>query len=81
MKRAIATCAILLLLTGCGTKPKVQTPKAHVPAGWNEPVAHGVVVDSTAVREWWKTFQDPTLDTLVERAGRANLDLRLQPNV
>lgn len=77
MRRAYATCAILLLLTGCETKPKVQTPKAHVPAGWNEPVAHGVVVDSTAVREWWKTFQDPTLDTLVERAGRANLDLRL----
>jgi outer membrane protein, multidrug efflux system len=77
MKRAIATCAILLLLTGCGTKPKVQTPKPHVPADWNEPVAHGVVVDSTAVREWWKTFQDRTLDTLVERAGRANLDLRL----
>src|SRR5262245_18900885 len=71
-----AVAIILLLLNSCAFKPKIQTPKAPVPQQWSEPPAHGVLVESPAVREWWKTFQDSTLDTLVERAVEANLDLR-----
>jgi NodT family efflux transporter outer membrane factor (OMF) lipoprotein len=37
------------------------------PAGESEPVA--------AQRAWWKRFDDPTLDALVERALAGNLDL------
>ena len=43
---------------------------------WSEPPAHGIVVESPAVRQWWKTFRDSTLEELVERAVEANLDLR-----
>jgi outer membrane protein, multidrug efflux system len=30
----------------------------------------------TSLADWWTTFQDPALDSLVERAVNANLDLR-----
>jgi NodT family efflux transporter outer membrane factor (OMF) lipoprotein len=29
------------------------------------------------VRQWWKVFQDPVLDALVERAAKNNLDVRI----
>lgn len=67
----------LLLLSGCAVKSKVQTPTAHVPTHWSEPATHGIDVGSPALREWWKTFQDSALDSLVERAIPANLDLRI----
>src|SRR5262249_9072504 len=51
--------------------------KARVPSQWSEPAGHGVTVTSPAVKEWWKTFQDPTLDELVDRAVQQNLDLRI----
>ncbi|MCI0389832.1 MAG: efflux transporter outer membrane subunit [Acidobacteria bacterium] len=77
MRSAIYAVAIgLLLLSGCAVKTKIQTPKARVPQQWSGPSTHGVEVESPAVREWWKTFQDATLDALVERAARENLDLR-----
>jgi len=76
MRSATLAVAIsLLLLGGCAVRPKIQTPKASVPQQWSEPPAHGVAVESPAVREWWKTFQDSTLDALVERAVQANFDL------
>ena len=77
MRSASYVVAIgLLLLGGCAVNPKVQTPKARAPRQWSEPLSHGIAVESPAVREWWKTFQDATLDALVERAVEANLDLR-----
>jgi multidrug efflux system outer membrane protein len=30
-----------------------------------------------AVERWWSSFQDPELDSLIERAVRANLDLKI----
>jgi multidrug efflux system outer membrane protein len=30
-----------------------------------------------AVEQWWRGFQDPELDSLIERAVRANLDLKV----
>jgi len=76
----LATYAVaigLLLPGGCAVNPKVRTPKARASRQWSEPPAHGIVVESPAVREWWKTFQDSTLDALVERAVESNLDLRI----
>ena len=31
----------------------------------------------TAVASWWKGFKDPELDSLIERAAKANYDLRI----
>lgn len=78
MRSAIYAVAIgLLLQSSCAVKTKIQTPKARVPQQWSEPAAHGLLLESPAVREWWKTFQDATLDALVERAVRENLDLHI----
>jgi hypothetical protein len=57
----IATYAVavaLLAPSGCAVNPKVQTPKARAPRQWSGTPAHGVVVESPAVRLWCAPDKD-----------------------
>lgn len=69
MKRALA---LLLTLAGCAVGPDYHPPPTQTPPHWNDPQN----TDATVV-EWWKTFNDPELDSLIERAVAANHDLRI----
>ena len=89
----IATAATLTLLGGCTVgpdyagPPAVRTPDAF--SSLREVAGRGGQTDNpyaaTGAREltadelalWWKVFNDPALDSLVARALRGNLDLRL----
>ncbi len=69
MKRPLV---MLVLLAGCSVGPNYRPPQVNVPAQWNE------ATNTTAtVVDWWKTFNDPELNSLIERALKANLDLRV----
>lgn len=73
------------LLEGCSAGPDYRPPAADVPERWPQgaaperPVAAEpaeTVTVSDEPRDWWRSFGDPMLDALVERARAANLDLR-----
>jgi NodT family efflux transporter outer membrane factor (OMF) lipoprotein len=75
---AIAAC-----LASCAVGPNFVKPKPAVPEQWSAsataPAKAAVsTVTPTAPQavEWWASFQDPTLTSLVERSAAANLDLR-----
>ena len=72
MKPQIYSALIALLLVGCAVGPDYRQPNTKAPANWSEAQLAG-----TPVVEWWKTFNDPELDSLVERAVTANHDLRM----
>jgi NodT family efflux transporter outer membrane factor (OMF) lipoprotein len=64
------------LLSGCAVGPNYHRPLVEVPQRW--PVESTTVsVSGTVNDEWWKSFHDPELDSLVARAVAANLDLRI----
>jgi NodT family efflux transporter outer membrane factor (OMF) lipoprotein len=63
---------ILILVAGCSVGPNYHAPKLASPAEWETGTN-----TAPAIVEWWKTFNDPELNTLVERAVRANHDLRI----
>jgi NodT family efflux transporter outer membrane factor (OMF) lipoprotein len=65
------------LLSGCAVGPNYHQPQVNAPAHWNEPLAGGETNAAVATADWWKNFHDPKLDSLVERAVRSNLDLRV----
>ena len=68
---------MILAFSGCTVGPRYQRPEAGVPAQWIEPVspeAEPVFVD---ISRWWSVFNDPELDSLIERAVQANKDLKL----
>ncbi len=62
--------------TGCKVGPNYHRPEMNVPEGWSEPLAGGETNGTAELAGWWKTFSDPELDSLVDRAVRANLQLR-----
>jgi outer membrane protein, multidrug efflux system len=72
----------LCLFTGCAVGPDFRPPTAQVPESWKgappAPSAEMSVVVSTPanVVQWWKSFDDPKLTSLVERAVTSNLDLK-----
>jgi multidrug efflux system outer membrane protein len=64
---------LALVLVGCTVGPNYKTPQTKMPESFaNTQAAAGTEV----VAKWWTTLQDPTLDSLIDRAVRSNLDLR-----
>jgi NodT family efflux transporter outer membrane factor (OMF) lipoprotein len=66
----------LLAFTGCTIGPDFQQPKTTVAPNWQESVDPRVSTTEATYRAWWKAFNDPVLDRLIERAYRENLSLR-----
>jgi NodT family efflux transporter outer membrane factor (OMF) lipoprotein len=85
MKRLIALSS-LTLIAGCMVGPDYQQPKTNVPDSWvgttSQPTTQPTtrtsitIAEPTELREWWKTFHDATLDSLITRAIESNLDLQ-----
>jgi NodT family efflux transporter outer membrane factor (OMF) lipoprotein len=69
--------AFALLAGGCNVGPDYQKPVANAPAQWSEPLAGGESHQGDPATAWWKTFHDPELDSLVQRAAAENLDLQI----
>jgi len=75
----LATIAVLL--AGCAVGPDYRATEARLPSAWHGLPAAGdastTVGGKAPLAEWWTTFRDPVLDSLVDRALAANPDLRL----
>jgi len=58
-------------------KQKVRKqPQVEVPQTWSTS-ATDITTDVAQLKGWWKNFQDPQLDQLVEQALAANTDLKI----
>ncbi|HJW25228.1 MAG TPA: efflux transporter outer membrane subunit [Rhodocyclaceae bacterium] len=70
-----ACCAVLLY--GCAdTKaPEFQRPQTPENTAWSRPVTVSAV--ETIVPDWWKTFEDPYLNELIDRAIKGNVDIKV----
>ena len=68
-----------LLAAGCAVGPDYHPPQTTMPANWAGLTPSASAQPSPAVTDlarWWKSFGDPTLSSLVERAVQSNLDVR-----
>lgn len=77
-------------LGACTVGPDFHAPHADVPAQWHDPqqaasaagaasseaAASKPTEDSDPDPRWWRSFGDPTLDALIDRAAKGNLDLQ-----
>jgi NodT family efflux transporter outer membrane factor (OMF) lipoprotein len=57
--------------------PNYHQPAGPVPAAYPQAAPGPTNGPSYDLAQWWRVFNDPQLDALVERAVSANLDLRL----
>lgn len=77
--RLLATLTAALALSGCAVGPDYLRPDAWLPDLFrSKPAAETPVAraDNPAVNaEWWRLFNDPALDALIQQALGANQDL------
>jgi NodT family efflux transporter outer membrane factor (OMF) lipoprotein len=67
-----------LLLSGCITLgPDFETPESQVADGWLEAEDERVKSDPPETLEWWKTFHDPILESLIQQAIERNPTLQI----
>lgn len=79
LSRILITVSTGALLAGCATAPDYAPPSVAMPAAY----MGGPAVDAQAAQaakvdlvHWWRSFDDPLLASLVERALEQNLDLQ-----
>ncbi len=68
---------VLLLLSGCMVGPDYVPPVTETAKQWLEAEDRRLKTTSGNDRQWWKTFKDPALDRLIDRAYRDNLTIRM----
>ncbi|MGC1519999.1 MAG: TolC family protein, partial [Steroidobacteraceae bacterium] len=71
--------AALGVAAGCAVGPDYHRPAADVPPAWHPdaPWHEAAPSDGILKGEWWRLFQDDTLNPLVERALAGNQNLRV----
>jgi NodT family efflux transporter outer membrane factor (OMF) lipoprotein len=61
-------------LTGCAVGPNYHEPKTVTPSGF---VAAPGPQSAGDLTQWWHSLKDPELDSLIDRAIRANPDIEI----
>ena len=73
MKRSLALFCVILP-AGCTVGPNYARPPAAVPSQFAEPNTAATISDAE-LASWWRVFNDPQLDVLVNHALAQNLDV------
>ena len=67
-----------ILLTACtAVGPNFQKPDAPVAEGWLESADDRISTEGGDYREWWKSFNDPALESLIQQAYENNPTLEI----
>ena len=74
--RGLAVAAVALFLGGCAAGPNYHRPVGSVPAAYPQTLAIESNRLCPDLAQWWRIFNDPQLNGLIEQATIANLDLR-----
>lgn len=77
MNGMIQSGAALMILTGCVVGPNYNRPSIATRETWASPIQATATNWQENLAGWWKQFNDPQLDSLIERATLSNLDLKI----
>jgi len=74
---------VMLISAGCTVGPDYHAPKTKMPDEYGRSGSAGHSTTNPAatrpvnLAQWWKTFDDPALNALIEQAIKSNQDLRI----
>ena len=72
----VLTLIVLIggLSQGCITVgPDYLPPEPIMPDAWHQDLTRGLTEGEANLKNWWKTFNEPILDSLIERASEGIL--------
>lgn len=72
----VAALLPALMLGGCMVGPNYRAPETATPAHYGEVAPDQANLPGGSVDGWWRVYQDPELDRLVDSALAANLDVK-----
>ena len=75
-RSAVASAGALLMLAGCNVGPHYGKPPLKVNDSWNV-TSPQISTQPSADTAWWKAFNDPTLEQLIQLAHKQNLPLQV----
>jgi NodT family efflux transporter outer membrane factor (OMF) lipoprotein len=84
--KALISFALLVVLFSVSAAPvtaqskkqkQTKKPRVEIPDTWSTPPTEGVTAQIAQLKEWWKNFQDPRLNRLIEQALIENTDLKI----
>lgn len=73
----LASLSVIFLSACASVGPDFEKPQADVAPEWLQADNEQISTDPATYREWWKNFNDPVLDELIDRAYRNNLTLQI----
>lgn len=78
LARPLSLLTLALWLAGCAVGPDYEAPKPQLPGGYHLLDAQQASkTESGAINSrWWQTFNDPQLNSLIDRAVEGNLTLQ-----
>jgi NodT family efflux transporter outer membrane factor (OMF) lipoprotein len=74
---AVTLAGVVLTLTGCGVGPHYKKPVLNVNPSWSGTGSPQISAQPATESAWWKAFNDPVLEQLIQLAYRQNLTLRV----
>lgn len=76
--KLVYVAVMATMLAGCQIWPDYMRPKVSVPAQYSEQVkGQADQASSQIASDWWKLYQDQTLNDLVDKALQNNTDIKL----
>jgi len=75
MRKSIIVFLLAAALAGCAVGPNYHRPKTTVAKGF--PASGDIYSHASTQTEFWKQFDDPVLNSMVDDALTANYDLRI----
>ncbi|MCF6154002.1 MAG: efflux transporter outer membrane subunit [Candidatus Brocadia sp.] len=69
--------SMVLALSGCAVGPDFVKPEAKIQENWSEKGDSRVATQAAVASQWWRAFNDLTLDQLIKLAYQQNLPLQI----
>lgn len=82
IRPAYSVLLSVMILAGCATAPELQAPRIDIPTAYKESASDQAALwkpaqpaEAQPRGEWWKAFNDPVLNQLIDEAATANPNL------
>ena len=65
------------LVSSCAVGPDFIKPDSPMPDAWHQELTSGSTMSGPGLQAWWEQFNDPVLNSLIDRAAAGNFDLMI----
>jgi multidrug efflux system outer membrane protein len=77
IKPFLSLMSATIILMGCAVGPNYRRPDVYMPSEFHQAQPENKGGKTADLEKWWTSLNDAELDSLIERAVKSNLDLKI----